>query len=565
MNITAERMRGYTPPTSSPNASQSAPQFGQLAPSATPTSPVNQAGPQSSEPASATSRPVQRQLTPITERSTIDSQYPANRRDGTQTSGSVPVLEEPMNASPTSTAPAPPEKGVYENTLINSNVSRPELSAVSRMDPNSSGERIMDLTQVMESPEHVDPATVALPISPPDVRTPGSPSAAGQPASQILSPTPQSRALAASTSAMQQPQRDESPGPKASSSQLNILPSQPSTSNRPVSESNFNISGEAAAALYFMQQMESEPEARPSGRSTRSTSYDDTTSPSEYSPVNGASTSKSPPRSGTPMAFVNGRVHSSDPETPTVTRDGLGRKPSGARDLPTNNSPIVEPLPRVAEESASQDRPAAFGSQMSSKNVSAQPVVDDATDALVAFSFLEQQESRRSLRPPSPPQIQTPTEPEAMATNDKPSRESSPGNQYRSSFAPSKIALERQLRSQAQQEAHHAAAHKPGRLNGRKKGKAKEGGTWNDSSEEEEEDEEDDDDADSDTQVPATGSRLGHSALGLPRQLPQPQGPLPAPPVPPAPEVAQVPHLRAPRTLPQIPGARASGTWSLIL
>jgi CCR4-NOT transcriptional complex subunit CAF120 len=68
--------------------------------------------------------------------------------------------------------------------------------------------------------------------------------------------------------------------------------------------------------------------------------------------------------------------------------------------------------------------------------------------------------------------------------------------QYKSTFAPSKQAEQRRIKSQAQQAAHDAAVHRPGRSNGKKKGK--DARAWDASSEEDDDEEEEDEEEEED-------------------------------------------------------------------
>ena len=141
---------------------------------------------------------------------------------------------------------------------------------------------------------------------------------------------------------------------------------------------------------------------------------------------------------------------------------------------------------------------------------------DPDADALAALTFLERHDdnvhnapvpavsstSSPDSSPPSPPSRPR-EEPPSIVEPDMqpPSPESENASVYKSSFAPSRNAMQRKARSEAQQAAHEAATHRPGRGTAKAKNKPKRGGAWGDSSEEEEEDEEEEDeDVDSDGQ-----------------------------------------------------------------
>src|SRR6267154_2843758 len=142
-----------------------------------------------------------------------------------------------------------------------------------------------------------------------------------------------------------------------------------------------------------------------------------------------------------------------------------------------------------------------------------------------------------------------------------PSPESENASVYKSSFAPSKNAMQRKARTEAQQAAHEAATHRPGRGTAKAKNKPKRRGTWGDSSEEEDEEEEEDEDVDSDGQLanPRDDRSVSNYAASLNQRsrLSTPRGPSPLPsggdPLP------QQPQPRPPRNLPPVPVLRGQG------
>ncbi len=236
----------------------------------------------------------------------------------------------------------------------------------------------------------------------------------------------------------------------------------------------------------------------------------------------------------------------SDRASPISLRQGLGRKPSGARapsshktssQAPYSVGPVTEELSDQEDSMDLQTRGA---------------VDDDELDALAALSYLQVEDHEV---PPQP--APKPLAPKHAALTPPPPPSSDVSNQYKSSFAPSKQAAERKARAEAKEAAHHAAVHRPGRANGRKK---KDAG-WNESSDEEEEDEdeeeEDDADSDRDPSAPPTSikppastdshgpphprSMQGHSMQG--------HGDY---------ESQQFSNLRPARTLPQIPGRQGA-------
>ncbi|GLB40316.1 putative pleckstrin homology domain [Lyophyllum shimeji] len=335
-----------------------------------------------------------------------------------------------------------------------------------------------------------------------------------------------------------------------------------------------------AGALYYMQQQlgPQDTDGRNQHRRVPTTiseddGDDDSSSSSRYGSSqqpprqnaviptsNDVAQSRKPPvRQSTPMAFVertssqgtyNKMASSSDRSSPS--RQGLGRKPSGARAQARrsyNGDGVSSQHVTEEEETQSEneeDRPQIQMSQ--GQDRPSVPADDPDLDALAALSYLAVED-----KPSSPKQvnveplhlIKAPSPPPAPAVPEPPS-------QFKSSFAPSKQAAQRKAKAQAQQAAHHAAVHKPGRANGKRKSRI--AGAWNESSEEEEEEEDDEEeDADSDAEPPVAnrrGSGLGSSNASL-RQTQSPPNEHPVEPSHP-----QYSHLRPPRTLPQIPGSQ---------
>ena len=141
---------------------------------------------------------------------------------------------------------------------------------------------------------------------------------------------------------------------------------------------------------------------------------------------------------------------------------------------------------------------------------------ESAVDALAALTFLEREDvteygpsktngvTSTPSPPASPPRINEPGQQQAP---------SPPPTQYKSSFAPSKNAVERKARSQAQQAAHDAAVHKPGRPNGKPNANQAAARGWNESSDEEDEEDEDEDGSSDDEPRAASASRTGHGQV----------------------------------------------------
>ncbi|EPQ52802.1 hypothetical protein GLOTRDRAFT_140423 [Gloeophyllum trabeum ATCC 11539] len=325
-----------------------------------------------------------------------------------------------------------------------------------------------------------------------------------------------------------------------------------------------NLLDEAGAALFYMQQIHQDNVLAKSSRRPPPGSSDDDESDygddrSDQSPV------RSPPASSPRFAEMRRTSPPAVASNTLSARAPITRRPSGARAPPNSRRLVPErrsssPQRRVEENMSRNDAPPASGSGLE----------DPDADALAALTFLEreeqqpqsspQQQKQQSPVPPPPPQVVEPSDRTAS-----PHASSDGASQFRSSFAPSKQAMERKAKSQAQQAAHEAAVHRPGRVNGRQKGKARDRGAWNDSSDEEEEEEEeedeDDEDAGSDAGPPASVSSRAHQGAGA--APPSSQGHH-APPMPyrtpngPLAESSAYAQPRPSRNLPQTPGgARA--------
>ena len=254
------------------------------------------------------------------------------------------------------------------------------------------------------------------------------------------------------------------------------------------------------------------------------------------------------------------------PRTPTLDF-GPERRPAGARAAPVSNR---------------QDASTSLAVQPSRNGDIRQgrmsQIEDPDADALAALTFLERHDdnvqnalataptsstSSPDASPPSPPSDPR-EEPPSIVEPDMwpPSPESENASVYKSSFAPSKNAMQRKARTEAQQAAHDVATHRPGRGTAKAKNKSKAVGAWGDSSEEEEdeEDEEEDEDVDSDGQ-PATHDDRSVSnyaaSLNQRSRLSTPRGQSPLPSGGDAPP--QQPQPRPPRNLPPVPFPRGLG------
>ena len=255
------------------------------------------------------------------------------------------------------------------------------------------------------------------------------------------------------------------------------------------------------------------------------------------------------------------------PRTPTLDY-GLERRPAGARAAPVSN--------RQESVSLSAHHPQRNLSTRIVGNVQQGDMSqeeDPDADAFAALTFLEQHSDDTSAAPsgpstaaspPSHPREGPPTisEPYDVLL---PNSEGENASAYRSSFAPSKNAMQRKARTEAQQAAHEAATHRPGRGTGKQKEKPKTVGTWGYSSEdeeEEEEEEEEDDDVDSDGQpvvLRDDRSASNYTASVNQRSLvSSPRGPSPLTGGVDAPSPSQqIP--RPPRNLPPVPLPRGQG------
>ena len=372
------------------------------------------------------------------------------------------------------------------------------------------------------------------------------------------------------------------------------LPTEPSSDVQAL----FNEAG----ALYYVNTIEGDPvKQQPASQIPNAISEQDDSSSSESDQqpavANLSSPATSPPptsvgpsspkfseisnpvpaRQNAPMAFAG--VNRKNP----AARSGSGRKPSGARELGTgrsyNNGSLSSSPKPFAKEDFDSDNSMDV-SQLPSRAKKG-PLSDDDSnlDVLAALSYLDvngEPPSRSVGKPVEPLTIRSsersvpspPPESSAAATAPVPTlNEPMQDTQFRSSFAPSKQAVERKAKVQAQQVAHHAAVHKPGRLNGRRKPKT--GGAWGESSEEEEEEDDDDDDdeADSDDNGPTPNKTYrppsGNASSNTSSKPPQSQNPSlhhsDA-----VPEQNGHSGVRGLRTLPQLPSGPPHGIFFIL-
>lgn len=371
------------------------------------------------------------------------------------------------------------------------------------------------------------------------------------------------------------------------SSSVPPVPDKPPASLIPASKPTPSVDPQSVFtdALFYMQQLDekSEPPRRvPTTISEKS----DSTSLSE------PNWSTNPPLSGaaSPQPSRSGVV--SEPSL-SGSRIALGRKPSGARALTGNGSSRVLNLDATSTSSPEQHLHKVVDSDTDTMSDRAEVEVAPASekaqlgdvdvDALAALSFLDT--TPVALAPPERERftaskfpIQLPpsrTQPFPQVEDSTISEVSDNVGQYKSTFAPSKQAVQRKARLQAQQAAHQAAVHRPGRANG-KRGSAARVSGWNETSDEDEEDEEEEEEeeADSDEEPSTTGSkRPSQASIQAPSSASAPVGVTPIRPLRPQsraqspPEVATATdanpfaQLRHPRGLPPVPRPQTQGGY----
>ncbi|KAI0322749.1 hypothetical protein OF83DRAFT_1167243 [Amylostereum chailletii] len=333
-------------------------------------------------------------------------------------------------------------------------------------------------------------------------------------------------------------------------------------------ESNPNLYDEGA--LYYMQHFDQSPPA-PRRMPTKvpevnEEDEEEDESSSEYSVPSPEQSKVGPLRARgarSPPAVGGSKSGSGRMRSPTVESgprngpQGLDRRPTGARARPSSSS---------AASNSHHHHSTQNYTQNASTSRHDEDDMDDTADAIAAMNFLDREErgspspppASSASRPGQPPQP-TIVEPED-GTSTPPSDNAS---QYRSSFAPSKNAMQRKAKTEAQQAAHEAAVTRPGRANGKGKAKAKKAGAWGDSSEEEEE-EEDDEDVDSDGEPTAPpsvrdGSTSGHMQAGPQGRSPYNPARVPSPLA--ADGSSSADNTRNTRHLPQVPGQRPPGPY----
>jgi CCR4-NOT transcriptional complex subunit CAF120 len=522
-----------------------------------PNGPGPQLPPLTFEPSPQQERPS---LTPITERSGTQSRSPTSDQNAAPLPSigsslqsnedqrpTENILNRPFTSSP-GPGPGPEVNDSNGTTPVQNDGSSNFTASQSDQQLATHGGFGADNTQ-MHNPTNLPPSVAPSNNFSSPIHPPSSPSATIIPSSNNTTPTKSANSNRAPVYSLSDPPVNREP-----STSSTPFPTSPS----PPNEDSLNLSSEAGALYYMMQQ--NEPGDTPRRVPTTISERDEGTSETGAGTTDaygGMVTAEPLPQT---TATPNGFPFPDTGRASPAAGSGLGRKPTGARGpgIETRQrAPGSEPLPVSGENSddeSNRDPPSTSPSRWQPETPD-----DPDLDALAALSYLDSAEPiAEAPAQAEPPQAEQRVEEAPQVVPPPP--ESSESH-YKSSFAPSKQAEERKARSQAQQAAHNAAVSKPGRSNGKRKMKNGDGGAWNDSSEEDEEDEEDDD-VDSDpepptattSQNPAPGSMVQNGQGKLPQAQGQPLltgGPG---------ELSINPPSRPIRHLPQIPSGRSPGT-----
>ncbi|KAH9959584.1 hypothetical protein BC827DRAFT_1212394 [Russula dissimulans] len=339
-----------------------------------------------------------------------------------------------------------------------------------------------------------------------------------------------------------------------------------------------------AGALYYIQQLEpgsldldADPQAMPEGDDEDLNWRREAPHPSQIiqptvDPLRPKSTSPHPPPSPGRSILSIDTSHRKPPSQPlprTPTLDySPDRRPAGARAAPVSNR--QDSVTSSSQLSRNFSMPTGGITQQASISQSE----DLGEDALAALTFVERHEDEAPAPRPthsvplaiaSPPS-RIPQETPSIIEPDMPQTpESENAAAYKSSFAPSKNAMQRKARSEAQQAAHEAATHRPGHGMGKTRNKAKAVGAWGDSSEEEEEEEEDEEDEDVDSDGEPVAPRDDRSvsnsnyatSSNQRSRFSSPRGPSPLASGGDPPPAQPPSQARPPRNLPPVPIPRA--------
>jgi CCR4-NOT transcriptional complex subunit CAF120 len=331
-----------------------------------------------------------------------------------------------------------------------------------------------------------------------------------------------------------------------------------------------------AGALYYLHQSEQDSLSTNPEPAQEGNDKSEIPQPSRYippainiAPLRPKTTSPPPPNSARSLLSID-TAHRKPPtqqlpRTPTLDY-GPERRPAGARAAPVSNHRQDSLSPSTLQPHNPSIRTVGNVPQGNMSQM------EDLEAYAAAMTFYERDDDDAPAPAPSAPSAATspPPQPrEGLPAISEPNLlpqtpESENASVYKSSFAPSKNAMQRKARTEAQQAAHEAATHRPGRATGKPKNKPKTVGTWGDSSEEEEdeEDDEDDEDVDSDGQpvAPRDDRSVSNYAASVNQRsrVPSPRGPSPfasgvdvPPPLQPMP--------RPPRNLPPVPVLRGQG------
>lgn len=342
-------------------------------------------------------------------------------------------------------------------------------------------------------------------------------------------------------------------------------------------------------ALFFMQQLDEKPAPHRRVPTTISEKSDSTS-------VSEPSLSTHTPPSQRARSGVVSEASLSG------SRIALGRKPSGARALTTSgasrgpnpdassiSSPEQQHLHTGRIPDSDTDTMSDHGEPEAAPASKKAQLDDVNADALAALSFLDADVDMVVNPTPAPPKQPTagtsagdavrPRPPRAQLSPQPTTNLSATGSsdnvgQYKSTFAPSKQAVQRKAKLQAQQAAHQAAVQRPGRANGKRGSNSRVSG-WNETSDEdedeEEEEEEEDADSDSNDEPSTTSKRPSQASVHAPSPAHAPLGGTPIRPLRPhsraqspaevatATDANPYAQLRHPRGLPPVPRPQTQG------
>lgn len=530
-------------------------------------------------------RPDRHLLTPITERSasvathnrapSIDAQSVLGRRPSLaqNLAQPSPLYEEPqptrspspplttiltnraLSHSPVSASPASVRPPLPEKDNSYTRPSHDNNSGVNQSSPRPSGLSSPNVRSFSPSSD----ISRNQPLSPiPLVSNPSDQS--GPPvndaASVLTSPHSIAGRSVSAISVMTSPYSPTHDTPPQSMNNM-LSSTPPALFNKAPSNSDDHGLQSEAGAMYYMQFDEPPPPPPPQPLQWQQQQRLTTASQASRSSRETLSTSprgsnrSPPPRSST---MGGSSISSSIQGELLGPRPGLGRKPSGTRGPASHASDM--PLLSSRQTTSTTDTDSYVSSNMApdletrlKEGSSPRVSVDDDSDALAALSYLNVDDQPQAPAPPAPGPPLTTVEPlrprsaprgQSLSPPPQPPQQ----EQYKSTFAPSKLAAERKAKAEAEKAAHHAAASRPGRAaNGKRQMRsADKSKGWNDSSDEEDEEEEDEDEDDDDNESDAAKTRsAAASSRGGEMEAPS--------------------HLRPPRNLP-LPPSASQGSMS---